>query len=871
MSSGFNKNCNIAAVSHNVTVDLHYIIDKLNSSNYSLSKFYFDTTLAYNIYVKNLFVKLVKCATALEYARLDRIFLLRCRYHDIFPKNILNCFKSLHNISFHSKTCVSKIRNLSISYKKTLLNLEISDINIHFRFLNNQLSSLTHSISVQTSNQLVQSFLSFYNKSLKFHISNKQSTLNKKFSNLLSFQNPSIFSLYSNNSRSSNINDTDINKWVVNLSNSQLPDYVLEILSLGDKFNYSPDLDKRTAFEFYKNIESFLEVNKNALNNCNNIRDSLLTLINKQLKTKHHINIHNRIFERKILLTKTFLKNNSNLFVTKADKGGATIVIESDDYRKKVKDELNNTLYYLKLTKNPFNNLKRNMLKLINDWKSKGVFQHLGIPTDFDIEHSSLSRAYGLIKIHKANHPARIIVSSINSPTYSFDKFISHIFTKFLPKPKYSLKNSFELKKLIDNIRIPIGYKLISLDVCSLFTNLHSDLILKGIKKKWRFLRQDIKLSLQEFLDGISVFLNSTYFKFDNEFYQQLIGSPMGGCSSPWFAEIALEEVENKCLELLGDSVLFYRRYVDDCFLIVRSSDIDLIFNTFNNSNDYLKFTIEFENNNNINFLDLNIIRRDDDVPLTDWFQKPSATGRYINFRSHHPISTKRAIIYNLVDKIVFLSHPSFHKKNFDLITSTLVKNNYPLSFISKHIKKRVCKHFSELNYVQTNNNLSPNNNLHLVLPYVDNFYHSLKNTLLSHNIKLINKTCNKFSDIIRLGKDRLDPMDKRHVVYKLDCNECNSTYIGQTYRLLKKRMYNHQYDTRVHAKSSVVAMHALQEGHSFNFESPKILDIEPNNLKREFSEMLHILSHPNTLNRKLDSHKLHNNYKNSIEILYNK
>ena len=96
----------------------------------------------------------------------------------------------------------------------------------------------------------------------------------------------------------------------------------------------------------------------------------------------------------------------------------------------------------------------------------------------------------------------------------------------------------------------------------------------------------------------------------------ELEGSPMWGNSSPWFAEIALEELENNCLKELGDSVLFYRRFVDDCFLVIKNTDTDLVFNTFNNFNKFLKFTIEEEIDKKLNYLDMSIFRVENDVAV---------------------------------------------------------------------------------------------------------------------------------------------------------------------------------------------------------------------------------------------------------------
>jgi len=50
----------------------------------------------------------------------------------------------------------------------------------------------------------------------------------------------------------------------------------------------------------------------------------------------------------------------------------------------------------------------------------------------------------------------------------------------------------------------------------------------------------------------------------------------------------------------------FYYRYIDDILLLTPSDKVDIILNTFNNTHNRLKFTVEYENNRSISFLDLN-------------------------------------------------------------------------------------------------------------------------------------------------------------------------------------------------------------------------------------------------------------------------
>ena len=75
----------------------------------------------------------------------------------------------------------------------------------------------------------------------------------------------------------------------------------------------------------------------------------------------------------------------------------------------------------------------------------------------------------------------------------------------------------------------------------------------------------------------------------------------------------------------------------------------------FNNYDPNLEFTHELENNSQINFLDVSLIRKNNSI-ITNWYQKSIASGRIIHFLSSHPIQQKKNIIYNLVDCAFLLS-----------------------------------------------------------------------------------------------------------------------------------------------------------------------------------------------------------------------
>ena len=116
------------------------------------------------------------------------------------------------------------------------------------------------------------------------------------------------------------------------------------------------------------------------------------------------------------------------------------------------------------------------------------------------------------------------------------------------------------------------------------------------------------------------------------------------------------------------------------------------------------------------------------------------------------------------------------------------------------------------------------------------------------------------------MEKTKKNKLENQNVVYKIDCHNCSATYIGQTSQLLKTRTSQHKNNVRNLDKKSALANHVLDTGHTIDFTNIKILDVEPREKIRKFSEMLNIHSHKNTLNRTDDTQLLKNTYKSFID-----
>ena len=120
---------------------------------------------------------------------------------------------------------------------------------------------------------------------------------------------------------------------------------------------------------------------------------------------------------------------------------------------------------------------------------------------------------------------------------------------------------------------------------------------------------------------------------------------------------------------------------------------------------------------------------------ITNWYKKPTFSGGYLNYNSHHPISNKIAIIYCLVDRAIKLSHIIFHEKNTSFIKLLLKKknNDYPHDVIEYHVRKRLKKiAFNNNTQHTTQMNNNTNKRRFIVLPLIKEIECSIKNFLRS-------------------------------------------------------------------------------------------------------------------------------------------
>ena len=137
--------------------------------------------------------------------------------------------------------------------------------------------------------------------------------------------------------------------------------------------------------------------------------------------------------------------------------------------------------------------------------------------------------------------------------------------------------------------------------------------------------------------------VTETYFTFNNKIYKQIDGMAMGSPLGPTFANIFMCHIETLFINQCPDTFkpLFYRRYVDDTFVLFKDrAHANSFLNHINSFHPNIKFTLELEQDKKLSFLDI-LISRDNHNFFTGIFRKKTFTGLGQNFFSHCPISFK--------------------------------------------------------------------------------------------------------------------------------------------------------------------------------------------------------------------------------------
>ncbi|XP_011872187.1 PREDICTED: uncharacterized protein LOC105564436 [Vollenhovia emeryi] len=154
-----------------------------------------------------------------------------------------------------------------------------------------------------------------------------------------------------------------------------------------------------------------------------------------------------------------------------------------------------------------------------------------------------------------------------------------------------------------------------------------------------------------------------------------------------------------------------------------------------------------------------------------------------------------------------------------------------------------------------------------VTIPYISGVS-DISQILKKHDIHTRFSVLKKLNVIVRKGKDRIVDSKQTELVYKINCINCDASYIGQTKRHIETRIKEHCNDIKKPTSNhSVVSKHRTLLGHEFDWHNPTILHKESHHRKREIAEMFFIKKSHNTINLQQDTDNLNPIYDKIVRI----
>ena len=143
-----------------------------------------------------------------------------------------------------------------------------------------------------------------------------------------------------------------------------------------------------------------------------------------------------------------------------------------------------------------------------------------------------------------------------------------------------------------------------SLDVESLFTNIPLDETIDIVTNKVFGRKRKVNgISKRDFKRLLEISTKGTVFFFNGHYYKQRDGVAMGSPLGPALANAFLSHHETIWLEEcpLAFAPIFFARYVDDIFVLVRSVEhVAKLAKYFSSKHSNIRFTYELEKNNTL-------------------------------------------------------------------------------------------------------------------------------------------------------------------------------------------------------------------------------------------------------------------------------
>ena len=412
--------------------------------------------------------------------------------------------------------------------------------------------------------------------------------------------------------------------------------------------------------------------------------------------------------------------------------------------------------------------------------------------------------------------PIRPIVNFTTAPGYKAAKKLLQVLKNNIKiNNNHSIRNNIEFVNRVKSLRMLPQYKLMSFDIVNLYTNVPVtqtiNIVQENLERSGSLNQQEV----QELIMLLRVILSQNYFTFDNRFFAQDDGLAMGSPLSGFLADLYLNHFENEYVlshkNRFYKKIISYTRYVDDTFLVFDGTrrQAEILNKYINSIHPNIKFTLELENEHSLNFLDLMIQNINNHLKFKI-YRKPTTTDITIHASSFHPFAQKMASFNSFVNRLLKIPlEPEDYREELSTIKYIAMANGYNSVIVDRLVKKQ------KKNLHRNNNETHNRVQKYIATEYTNLLPNTIYNVFRKYDYTVSFKTNNSILKTLRPKSNK--PVESCSGVYKIECEVCNSFYIGQTGRKCLDRYKEHLPRGNIRNVKSNFAMHIIDHNHAYS------------------------------------------------------
>ncbi|UYV61346.1 hypothetical protein LAZ67_1004494 [Cordylochernes scorpioides] len=506
------------------------------------------------------------------------------------------------------------------------------------------------------------------------------------------------------------------------------------------------------------------------------IRQHTAAVLSDHNQTQHTYQINKNVLRS--------LSTNKDITITRSDKGSLTVIMNTSEYISKMDTILVDPLTFTPISIDDQNTATCSFKKEINNLLRKKIISSEECK-NFLSNIMSKAYIYGLPKLHKEGIPLRPIIAYHLSPAAPLATYLAKILAPMLrdsDSPTTISSIPVFIGKLQQTTVTPDTI-MVSFDVVNLYPSLPHQLILDCTTEF--LIEQGCPTdTISKLIALIKISLCHSIFKFNQAYFKQTKGTPMGSPLSSPLSEIVMRKIDKRIVNIFPDDILIWSRYIDDT-----------------------------ETCDSLAFLDIRITKTRNRYN-TEVYYKPTFHPMYINFSSFCPLSHKINTVRTLSKRIYTHCNTEESKqRETNNIISNLMSSGYPKNFILRHFHN------------PSRTKIYDNYKSICTIPY------SLQSIKIARELKNFGIRT-YFSNTPSIGTILRNPITKdntprntlqrNNAVYSIKCNDCDSVYVGETGRYIKDRIQEHDRNIRHNDPKSLIVQHISQTGHSFNTTDPR-------------------------------------------------